>query len=583
MFRVKKILVMRSLKIYRPLLAFSVISNVLMLVAPIHMMQVYDRVLSSGSGETLLYITMIAAGCLVLYGLTESLRTQIAQRISAGYAVQNADQLFSAITNGTVPIEKSNEIMRDFGTVRTFIASRSMIGLFDLPFAPIFLCLLFLLHFQLGLVTLLGTVMLITIAWINKKSTADDQDAASKANMAALGFTSAIVTRSEDIRAMGLLPPLVERWGGITGNHLNALEVSASKSAMFYGLSKAARQILQISTMAWGAWLVLSGDMSGGMIFAASMISGRVLQPIEQVIGGWDMINRAKIAYDAVSKVVDSTTNDVEKVRQPEPLGQVTVQNISFYVDGVEKNDTKILEGVSFALEPKQLTVCIGPSGAGKSTLARIVAGVMAPSEGDVALDGCLQKNWAAEQWGECVGYVGQDILLFPGTIAENIARMATEPDEKLIIKASLLAGCHDLINSLPQGYMTKVGDTGIRLSGGQRQRIALARALYTRPKLLVLDEPNAHLDQQGEKLLMQCLQQIKQDGAAVFVITQRQQILKIADKVMMIRDGAQVDLKQEKVHHAKIKPALQTNQYRKNNEALAEIKVSTELEQVVN
>ena len=533
---------MRLFQACRPLFIFSIITNLLMLVAPLHMMQVYDRVLSSGSGETLLYISLIAAGCLVLFGYSEAIRSKIAQRISAEYVVQQADPLFQGMTNGSVPVEKSNEIMRNFNTVRMFISSRAMIGLFDLPFAPFFLILLYLLHFQLGLVTTLGAGILVLIAWVNKTSTAADLKKASSANGNALGFASNVASRSEDIRAMGLLPQLVERWGTMMGDSINTQDFAASRTAFFYGLSKSARQILQISIMAWGAWLVLSGDMSGGMIFAASMISGRSLQPIEQLIGGWDSISRAKSAHFEVEKILDKVRVDQNKIRQPNPLGKLNVEQISFQID-VGGKEFPILENISMATDPGQLVAIVGPSGAGKSTLARIIAGAMTPTTGEITLDGCLQKNWSVEQWGECVGYVGQEVLLFPGTVTENIAKMSINPDENQVIEAARLAGAHDLINSLPQGYMSKIGAAGVRLSGGQKQRIALARALYTSPKLLILDEPNAHLDQEGEDILMHSLNKLKQYGVAIVVVTQRQKILQIANKVVMIRNGKKVSM----------------------------------------
>lgn len=538
---------MRPFKAFRPLFVFSVASNVLLLVTPLHLMQIYDRVLSSGSGETLLYITLIAVVCLCLYGVTEALRSLIAQRISAQYAIENAEPMFSGMTNGVLPIEKSQQAIRDFDNVRSFISSRVLVSLFDLPFAPLFLLLLFALHVQIGLLTTIGAAALIAIAVINKSATAKDHEISSKKSMAALGFGFSVVQRSEDVRAMGLLPSLVERWGQLTGNNLSAMDSSASKTAIFFGISKATRQILQILIMAWGAYLVLNGDMSGGMIFAASLISGRVLQPIEQIIGGWDTINRARRSHEAISSLISEINHAEEKVTQPDPKGFVSVKNVAFDIN-TEGQNTKILENVNFDLRPGQITAVVGPSGAGKSTVARILAGIAKPSTGDVFLDGCAQENWSMEQWGDNVGYLGQDVLLFPGTIAENIARMSVNPDENRVVSAAQLAGCHAMINALPKGYMTKIGDDGARLSGGQSQRIALARALYTAPKLLILDEPNAHLDQQGEETLMKCLQQLKKYETTILLVTQREKVLKIADKVLITRNGTLSELSQDRI-----------------------------------
>lgn len=529
--------------VFKPLIVFSVITNVLMLAAPLHMMQVYDRVLSSGSKETLLYITLIAGFFLALYGVCEAIRSKLAQRISAQYAVMKAEPLFQGITSGSVPVEKSNEIIRNFNTTRMFISSRTMIGFFDLPFSPLFLVLLYLLHFQIGLITTVGAALLVTVAWFNKTLTAEDQKTSTAANSKAIGFATAMTSRSEDILAMGLLPSLVQRWGDIMRDSLNAQDIAVGKSATFFGISKGIRQILQISIMAWGAWLVLNGDMSGGLIFAASMISGKALQPIEQVIGGWDSINRARTAHAEIEKVLKNAQKNVEKIEQPTPIGNLNLHDVSLAVKGLKKEHT-ILSNINFQAKPGTISAVVGPSGSGKSTFARIIAGAVKPTQGEVMLDGCLQTNWPVEQWGENVGYVGQELLLFPGTIAENIARMSISPDEKQIITAASLAGAHDLINSFTEGYMTQLGDGALRLSGGQKQRIALARALYTLPKLLVLDEPNAHLDKEGEEILMGSMKQLRDLGTTIIIITQRQEILKIADNVMMIKNGRQVDLK---------------------------------------
>lgn len=530
--------VMRSFKNYKSLFVFSVVSNLLLLVAPIHMLQVYDRVLSSRSEETLFYISLIAVCCLLLYGLTEMLKSQIASRLAAKYAVTNADMVFDRITNGAIPIEQSKKTMLDFETVRAFLASRTMVSLFDIPFAPVFLILLFLLHFQLGLLTTLGAGLLVAIAWLNKSSTSKLLEEASKSSSQAASFSHMIVNRAEDIRAMGLLPALTAKWGFITAQNLQSSDAAAAHNARFYGASKSCRQIIQVSIMAWGAWLVLSGDMSGGMIFAATMISSRVLQPIEQLIGGWDMINKARSADAAIQKVLETGGFDEEKIRQPAPNGKLVVENVSYHVEQGQNNKLDLLKPTNLTVYPGQVNAIIGPSGSGKSTLVRIIAGAQKASEGKVYLDSCAQDNWPIDQWGQYVGYVGQEVMLFPSSIADNISRMSNQADEKRIINAAKMAGCHDLINALPNGYETIVGDEHIRLSGGQKQRIALARALYTSPKLLVLDEPNSNLDAQGQRSLMQTLKQLKQNGVAIIIVTQRQQILKIADSVFAMHNG---------------------------------------------
>lgn len=521
-------------KTFLPIIVFSILANMLMLVAPIHMMQVYDRVLSSGSHQTLLYITLIAAVALILFGACEAIRTRLAQRMSAQYVIGHADPLFAASTMPNVSPMLSQDMLRNHNTVRMFIASRAFISLFDLPFSPVFLILLFLLHFQIGLFTLVGALALIGIAYINRKSVASDQQMASQTNSNAVNFASAVIARGEDIKAMGLLPQLMERWGAMTGASINAQDASSAKSAFFLGVSRSTRQILQILIMAWGAYLVLNGDMSGGMIFAASMISGRALQPIEQFIGGWENLNRAKSSYEALETFIAEEVEITEPVKQPTPTGKLSLKNVSYEVAG-----TTILDKISLDLSPGNFVGVIGPSGAGKSTLIRLISGAARPTSGEILLDGCEQKNWPADQWGKYVGYVAQDILLFPATIAENIARMAVRPEDARVIAAAKAAGVHDLINAMPDGYMTKIADGGLRLSGGQVQRIALARALYSSPRLLILDEPNAHLDKVGEAALLETINKLRRNKVTVIAVTQHGRLLQSADKILTIENGS--------------------------------------------
>lgn len=563
---------MLRLSIFKPLIVFSVVANALMLVAPIHMMQVYDRVLSSSSKETLFYITLIAAFLLAVFGASEAIRSKIAQRISAKFALMSSDPMFLALVSKSPSSNQSQKVLRDFNTIRTFLSSRAMIGLFDLPFAPLFLLILFVLHYQVGLLTTLGIALLAAIAWVNKASTSQDQSQAAEANSNAIAFAGTVFSRSEDIRAMGLLPSLTERWGKMMATNLNAQDRSAAKTAFFFGISRSIRQILQIMIMAWGAYLVLSGDMSGGMIFAASMISGRAIQPIEQVIGGWDNINRARAAYKDFNEFLKQSEATEEKIKQPAPKGELNANEISISIEG-SSGSIPILNNISLEVPAGQILAIIGPSGAGKSSLARVLSGANQPTNGEVLLDGCAQSNWQAGQWGEYVGYLAQDIMLFPGTIAENIARMAVDPNEEQVVNAARAANVHELINKLPDGYMTVIGDSNVRLSGGQKQRIALARALYSRPRVLVLDEPNAHLDTEGEERLMQTLALLKRNKVTVVMVTQRKQILRVADRVVTIENGT---ITADKMAPTAKRPSRELN---KNIEALKNVSMQATIQ----
>lgn len=525
------------------LMIFSVLANILMLALPLHMMQVYDRVLVSGSMSTLLYITLIAAFALALFGMCEAIRSRLAQRLSAAYVVARAEGLFSASCRSSVSKAQANQMLRHFNTVKMFLASKAYTSLYDLPFTPVFLLLLLFVHYQIGLITMAGAALLAGVSVLNRKLNDKDQQEASTTNSDATNFASGIVARGEDIRAMGLMPALIERWGHMTGASLNAHERANARNAFFHGVSRSTRQILQISIMAWGAFLVLQGDMSGGLIFAASLISGRALQPIEQLIGGWENLNRARAASADLEDFLAEADQRTEAVTQPAPAGRLELDGVCFDI-----GEVRILDNISIRLRPGEFLGVVGPSGAGKSTLARIIAGAMAPSTGSVALDGCGQVNWPETQWGDCVGYVGQDLHLFPGSIAENIARMSADPDETRVVEAAKAAGVHDLINRLPDGYMTRIGDGALRLSGGQTQRIALARAIYTCPKLLVLDEPNAHLDAAGEEQLFAALKQLKDDGVTIISISQRGRLNELADRLVLLKEGTCSELEKRSV-----------------------------------
>ncbi len=516
---------------------FSIATNILMIIPPLHMLQVYDRVLASNSLETLLYITLIAAAGIALYGVAESIRGRLAQRAAAQFTVDTSDLLFERLSKANGGSQKSAQTLRDFNTIRTFISSRTLVGLYDLPFAPVFILLMFLLHWTLGLITLVGLGVLVLVAVLNKVRTAQNSQDAKKADMEAFSFAQAVFVRSEDIRAMGLLPNIMERWGDRMGSSLQKGDDAAGQSNMYYGLSKSVRKILQILIMAWGAYLVIGGEISGGVIFAASMISGRALAPFEQVIGGWDRIAHARKAHEDLTAFLDESNQIGEPVRLPDPVGHISAEGLC-YSPSQSVNAKPLLDEVSFSLEAGHIMAIIGPSGAGKSTLAKALVGALTPDAGSVQLDGAPRSQWPEDQWGEAVGYVSQEITLFPGTLSENIARLEVNPNPDKVIAAAQAAGIHDMITALPDGYMTEIGPGKVMLSGGQKQRVALARALYSNPRVLILDEPNAHLDSDGESRLMEAMIRARDAGRTVIIVTQRRSVLQISDHVLTIRDG---------------------------------------------
>lgn len=521
----------------RALFVFTLATNVLLLSVPMHMLQVYDRVLTSGSVETLIYLTLIVILALGAYAVAEAIRGRLAQRLSNQFMVEHSEEVLNHLVYSKDNSANANKVLRDLNTLRQYISSRQFIGLFDLPFFPVFLVLMFILHITLGFVALAGICAMVFIAVLNNRSTEAARAASQAANNEAIAFSQATLRRAEDIRAMGLLPAILKRWGTKTAEALSSADASTSHSSKFYGASRMVRQSLQVLSMAWGAFLVLNGDMSGGMIFAASMLLGKTLTPIEQLIGGWDQAISNLNAYRTITDLAEQSRNQPRLTQLPAPDGHLSVEAL-VYSASEEPSARPILNGVTFNLAPGEILGVIGPSGGGKSTLARLIVGAISPSSGVIRLDKFDLEQWPEAQRGRYIGYVPQDIVLFPGTIAENIARLDPDASDHQIVEAARKAGVHDMIAGLANGYSTEIGPEALPLSGGQRQRIALARAFYSTPRLLVLDEPNAHLDQDGETLLMDALLAARADNVAILIVSQRNSIQKIADRLMVVENG---------------------------------------------
>ncbi len=514
---------------------FSVVVNLLMLATPLHMLQIYDRVLSSGSVATLLYLTLIVLFVLCMGGFADFSRQLIAQKLAARYTAETSDHLLKVLASPSAGKQSGSKALREFALVRSFMTSRTFIGLFDLPFTPFFLLFMFLLNVWLGLIVLLGLCLMVGLGFLNKKATAPDRAKSRKAESDAMGYASASLARSEDIRAMGMLPAFQHRWGLKLLQSLNSLDNAGWHSSAFSSGSKLLRKALQVIVISTGAFLVLSGDMSAGMIFAASMITSRALSPVDRVIGGWDSIVRARSAYTSVSAIVDGSAIADERLNLPEPRGHLIADRIGFKP---RPDRRAIIDDVSFDVKPGELAVVTGKSGAGKSTLARILCGAIAPTAGIVRLDGTEQLHWKDEQWGRAIGYLAQEYELIPATVAENIARLSYGFDEEKLLSASRKAGVHELVSSFPNGYNTRLGEGSFRLSGGEKQRIALARALYGSPKLLILDEPDANLDREGMKRLVRAIDRAKSSGTAILAVTHRSRLIARADQVITVENG---------------------------------------------
>lgn len=517
---------------------FSFFVNALLLVMPIYLLQVYDRVLPSSSLDTLVFLSIIAASAIVLLAILEAVRGVYASRMAARLDVSRSRDALIASMESPRAALGDTQAMRDLETVRRLVASRAVFSLFDLPFAPLFIGLLWLIHPLLFWVTAGGAAVLAAVAVVNQRLTAAAHKESAASSAQAMTAAQSFVRNSETLRSMGMMDNAVGFWANLHASTLGSSDRAGRINSVLTGFSRFLRMGLQTGILGVGAWLVLSGEMTAGMIFACSLISGRGLQPIDQVIGGWPQFIEAWNAWLRFRQA----TGDRQEVRQytdlPAPTGRVDIQDLIYFAPNSEKQSAPILKRVGFRVPAGSVVGIVGPSGAGKSTLARLLVGATRPSGGTVRLDGADIANWDPNILGRHIGYLAQEVELLPGTIAQNIGRFAPDADDEAVVDAARRAQVHELILSLPSGYDTVIGPQGMRLSGGQRQRIGLARAFFGNPCLLVLDEPNANLDHEGELALEKAVDAARASGATVLIVTQRRSIANKVDALLMLRDG---------------------------------------------
>ncbi len=530
-----KAMMRRTLKGFIPVFAFSFVFNLLMLVSPIYMMQVFDRVLTSGRTETLLVLTVIAVFALLILGQMDTYRQRILTRI--GIWLDQALSLRVLTASLKLSLGRANvgaQPLRDLAQLRSFIASPAVFPIIDAIWVPVFLAAIFMLHAWLGWLAVAGAVTLFGIALANEYVTRQPLKQANEAQVAAFSHADKVVRNAEIVEAMGLLPNLLMRWAHHNNAVLQHQSQAGDRAAELGGATKFIRMALQTAILGLGAYLVLEGRMSSGGMIAASILLGRGLAPIEQSIGAWKGFVAARAAYARLDKVLEAVPAQPDRMALSEPRGHLMVEGLGYVPHGSSK---PILRNVSFEIEPGEAVAIIGPSAAGKSTLCRMLVGVFAPSAGSVRLDGAEVSMWDRTEFGAHIGYLPQTVDLFDGTVAQNIARMG-EADSISIIEAAKLAGVHDMILRLPNGYDTELTDGGSILSGGQRQRIGLARALFGSPCLLVLDEPNSNLDQDGEAALMQTIDYLRANGTAIVMVAHRSSVISHVDKIVVLANG---------------------------------------------
>ena len=523
--------------IFLAAIIFSFFINLLMFVSPLYMLQIYDRVLGSRSFTTLIALTILAGFLLLVYALLEAFRSRVLVRAGLLFDEKIADPLFEAIHTGNIRAPNGGHVqcLRDMDTLREFLTGSGLITLCDAPWFPIFVFASFLLHPWYGYIAVFGSAVTLGLTYLNEIATKKHLNAATLANAKASQNAGAVFRNAEVLQAMGMLNPLKKIWLKQHNNVLTVQALASDRAGLITAFTKFFRMFLQTIILGTGAYLVIEREVSSGAIIAGSILIGRALQPIEMAVGNWKGFIAARSAFDRIRTLFKAVGAKPAKMSLPAPIGQLTVQGL---VTGAPSNPQKlILKGVSFESPSGQVIGVIGPSGAGKSSLARVLVGVWPVLQGTVRLDGSDLEHWNRHELGQYVGYLPQDVELFSGSIAQNIARF-DDGDPQLIINAATLAGCHELIQSMADGYNTQIGEGGQALSGGQRQRVALARALYGNPRFIVLDEPNASLDAEGEQALLSAIGQAKASGATVIIITHKLNALAATDAILLMAAG---------------------------------------------
>ncbi len=515
---------------------FSLAINALLLVPAIYMLQVFDRVLSSRSEETLVMLSVGALIALALMAALDVLRAKLLAACGVVLDRQLGPQVLERVLAQTSRLSGAEYLngLRDVAALRNFLVGAGVIALFDAPWLPLFLILIYLFHPVLGAVALAGAVLMVVLAILNERLTRAPLEQVLAAGRRAGRFVDAAAGSAETVSALGMQQAVTRRWQSLNEAALGEQAQASSVGATFAGLTKFTRQFIQMAMLGAGAYLVITQNLSAGVMIASTIILGRALAPVETLVAGWRHLVETRAAWQRLQKLFAALAPVQAGTALPAPRGELAVERVVYGFAGVER---PALRGVSFGLKAGQSLGVIGPTAAGKSTLARLIVGVWKPAAGAVRLDGADVATWPREQLGPYVGYVPQAVALFGGTVAANIARLG-EPDAGAVIQAAQRAHAHEMILRLPKGYDTEVGDAGAALSPGQRQRVALARALYGEPRLVVLDEPNANLDAEGEEALVRTLNDLKQSGVTVVVVAHRPSLLANVDMLLVLKDG---------------------------------------------
>ncbi len=518
---------------------FSAFVNILMLTGPLYMLQIYDRVLPSRSEETLLALTILISSLYAFMGILDYVRGRVAARIGAKMQSKLDAQVFRATLRRSVhSAERSapSSGLKDLEAIQRLLSSPVIFAVFDMPWAPLFIFVIYTFNPMLGHLALAGALFIVAVTVLNQVMTRKPEAEANVATMYGDNFAETIRQQGEMVQALGMRGTVVDRWKVMRNKALRAQIASSDRVNQFTTTTKTFRFFLQSAVLGAGAWLVLEGEMTPGSMIAASILLGRALAPVEQAIGGWPLVLRARMGWARLKQLMESTPEETEHTSLPKPKGFVDVNQITVFPPDQQKASLRML---SLQLRPGQALGVIGPSASGKSTLARVLAGIWRPASGSVRLDGAALDHYDPDVLGSYIGYLPQDVVLFDGTVAENIGRMLEKPDAEAVVAAARKAGAHEMILKLPQGYDTPVAAAGSRLSGGQKQRIGLARAFYGDPVLMVLDEPNSNLDAAGQEALNASIRQAKEEGKVVIIMAHRPAGIAECDLILIMDNGA--------------------------------------------
>jgi PrtD family type I secretion system ABC transporter len=516
--------------------AFSFFSNVLYLALPLYTYQIYGSVLISQNVPTLLVLTAITGFVFAISSAIDDVRAQILINYGVLLDQRVSGRLFTAMFDDSVRggVARS-QAMRDLDTFRQTLTGIAAAAFFDVPWIPVFLFVLYLIDPMVGIVTTVGACLLFVLALWQERVIRPTSKEASDAALKSYAFTETALRNGEVVRAMGMLSTLGGAWAVHRQVTIERGAVTSEKSNTFNNVIKAVRMAIQVLIIAVGAYLIIKGKIHQGLLFANMILAARALAPIEKIVGSWEPLNGMARAHARLMSILSAAEPTPPATALPRPKGKLTAEGVNYAPPGATR---LLLVNINFSLEPGEVMGVIGPSGAGKSTLARTLMGVWRPNNGVIRLDGADVFTWDRSDFGKHVGYLPQDTELFAGTIRNNIARFRDDVSDEEVIRAAQLAGVHELVLKMPKGYETEVGDGGLTLSAGQRQRVGLARAMLGDPAYIVLDEPNASLDLEGEEALMRALDSMKANGATVVIISHKPSIFRAADKMLVLREG---------------------------------------------